>query len=98
MLAIDWQVGPKKKNLKVKDFSEYDFKPQELVSNISQIYLNLGEDDAFCLAVCRDGRSYSHELFVQAGKVLQRIHKPSNMIMQFMELGAKIKVLFPVIY
>ena len=87
------QVGPKKKNLKVKDFDEYSFKPQETVSHICQIYLNLAESDEFCLAVSRDGRSYSRDLFVQAEKVLHRIHKPMDMIMQFAEISAKIKVI-----
>ena len=35
-------VGPKMGALKVKDFSEFDFKPQQLVSDICTIYLNLG--------------------------------------------------------
>lgn len=37
-------VGPKMGALKVKDFSEFDFKPQQLVSDICTIYLNLGYD------------------------------------------------------
>lgn len=85
-------MGPKKKNLKVKDFDKYDFKPQELVANICQIYFNLGDYDSFCSAVSRDGRSYSHDLFVQAEKVLHKIRQPADMIGQFTELGAKIKV------
>ena len=76
----------------MKDFDEYNFKPQETVSHICQIYLNLAESDEFCLAVSRDGRSYSRDLFVQAEKVLHRIHKPMDMIMQFTEVSAKIKV------
>ncbi len=35
-------VGPKMGALKVKDFSEFDFKPQQVVSDICTIYLNLG--------------------------------------------------------
>ena len=86
------QVGPKKKNLKVKDFDEVDFKPQELVSNISQIYINLGQNEEFCLAVSGDGRSYSHDLFQQAEIVLWKIQRPPEMIMQFNEWAAKVKV------
>ena len=77
----------------MKDFDEYSFKPQETVSHICQIYLNLSESDEFCLAVSRDGRSYSRDLFVQAEKVLHRIHKPMDMIMHFTEVSAKIKVI-----
>uniref|UniRef100_A0A8D3DLJ6 Ubiquitin conjugation factor E4 A n=1 Tax=Scophthalmus maximus TaxID=52904 RepID=A0A8D3DLJ6_SCOMX len=40
-------VGPKMGALKVKDFSEFDFKPQQLVSDICTIYLNLGMCSAF---------------------------------------------------
>ena len=86
------QVGPKKKNLKVKDFDRFEFKPQEIVSNICRVYNNLGDSEAFCLAVSRDGRSYSHELFVQAEKVLQKIHAPIEISGRFLELGAKVKV------
>ena len=88
------QIGPKSKTLKVKDFEEYDFKPRETVSIICQLYLNLGDSDKFCLAVSRDGRSYSPDLFLQAEKVLIKIHKSPEMIMQFNELAAKIKVCF----
>ena len=92
ILYCDFQVGPKKNELKVKDFDKYDFKPQELVANICKIYLNLSGCDAFCMAVSRDGRSYSHDLFVQAEKVLFKIRQPQDVIGQFTELGAKIKV------
>ncbi|CAH1794964.1 unnamed protein product [Owenia fusiformis] len=84
-------VGPKKKNLKVKDFDKYEFKPQELVSNISQIYINLGESEAFLQAIPSDGRSFSQGLFTQARRVLQRINKPGPMIMDFAELSEKLK-------
>ena len=86
------QVGPKKKNLKVKNFDEFEFKPQEIVSNICQIYINLGDSDEFCLAVSKDGRSYSHVLFLQADIVLRKIHRPQDMIIEMNEIAAKIKV------
>lgn len=71
-------VGPQKKNLKVKDLKEYEFKPQALVQDICKIYKNLGSSnepiaEAFCLAVSRDGRSYSPDLFPQAEAVLNKI-------------------------
>lgn len=77
-------VGPKKKNFRVKDLGVYEFKPQELVADICQIYLNLGGNEeqnnksvAFCSAVSRDGRSYSYDLFVQAQIVLNKIGQGS---------------------
>lgn len=47
-------VGPKMGALKVKDFSEFDFKPQQLVSDICTIYLNLGYvvNTPLCKIVC----------------------------------------------
>lgn len=78
-------VGPKQRNFKVKDKDEYEFKPQQTVSDISQIYLNLEEDAAFCIAVVSDGRSYSDDLFPKAISVLKKIRKPASMI-ESMEL------------
>lgn len=66
-------VGPNKKNFKVKDKDEYDFKPDIIVIDICKIYVHLYESDSFCLAISQDGRSYSPELFKQAEDVLARI-------------------------
>uniref|UniRef100_UPI00398F3CD8 ubiquitin conjugation factor E4 A n=1 Tax=Pristiophorus japonicus TaxID=55135 RepID=UPI00398F3CD8 len=86
-------VGPKMGALKVKDFSEFDFKPQQLVSDICTIYLNLGVKESFCATVPKDGRSYSPMLFAQTVRVLKKINKPGNMIMAFSELADKVKSL-----
>jgi len=86
------QVGPKKKNLKVKDFNEFEFKPQQLVCNISSIYVNLGDTDAFCVAVSRDGRSYSQSLFELAEVVLNKIYAPVEKIEHFKRVAAHIQV------
>lgn len=51
-------VGPKMGALKVKDFSEFDFKPQQLVSDICTIYLNLGYGVATPLAQTTRDRSF----------------------------------------
>ncbi|XP_057320961.1 ubiquitin conjugation factor E4 A [Microplitis mediator] len=66
-------VGPNKKNFKVKDQKEYEFKPAKLVLNICVIYINLGTNDNFTLAVSQDGRSYRNNLFQLANDVLLRI-------------------------
>eukprot|EP00062_Callorhinchus_milii_P011321 gi/632957144/ref/XP_007894313.1/ PREDICTED: ubiquitin conjugation factor E4 A [Callorhinchus milii] len=84
-------VGPKMGALKVKDFSEFDFKPQQLVSDICTIYLNLGERDSFCATVPKDGRSYSPTLFAQTVRVLKKINKPGDMIVAFSDLAEKVK-------
>ncbi|XP_074648807.1 ubiquitin conjugation factor E4 A-like [Tubulanus polymorphus] len=84
-------VGPKRRDFKVKDFEELEFKPHELVSNISQIYLNLQTSDGFCRAVCRDERSYSAELFTQVEAVLARIRSPPVKISAIKTLAAKVQ-------
>ncbi|XP_077284887.1 ubiquitination factor E4A [Arctopsyche grandis] len=66
-------VGPNKKNFKVKDSKEYEFDPVTTVLNICRIYIHLGDNDNFCLAVSQDGRSYSPQLFKFAEDVLVRI-------------------------
>lgn len=82
-------VGPKRRQLKVKDFAEYDFKPPELVRDISLIYLHLGESLEFCQAVSRDGRSYSPVLFVQAEQVLNKIGQGA-LVYQLQDLAARV--------
>uniref|UniRef100_A0A671WUM2 Ubiquitin conjugation factor E4 A n=1 Tax=Sparus aurata TaxID=8175 RepID=A0A671WUM2_SPAAU len=84
-------VGPKMGALKVKDFSEFDFKPQQLVSDICTIYLNLGDEENFCATVPKDERSYSPTLFSQTVRVLKKINKPGDMIVAFGLLADKIK-------
>lgn len=84
-------VGPKMGALKVKDFSEFDFKPQQLVSDICTIYINLGDEENFCATVPKDGRSYSPTLFSQTVRVLRKINKPGEMIRGFGLLADKIK-------
>lgn len=66
-------VGPKKKNFKVKDQEEYNFKPAVIVKDICSIYIHLGSSSEFCSAVSKDGRSYSPQLFSLASDVLARI-------------------------
>ena len=55
----------------MKDFSEFHFKPQQLVSDIVDVYLNLGNEEIFVKAVAEDERSYSPELFTHAERVLK---------------------------
>ena len=84
-------VGSKQRNLKVNNFKEVEFNPQDTVSTICDIYLNLGVNDEFCKAVCRDGRSYSKDLFQLAISVLEKLKKPSDLIQRVSDLGHKIE-------
>uniref|UniRef100_A0A1B0FYA7 Ubiquitin conjugation factor E4 A n=1 Tax=Phlebotomus papatasi TaxID=29031 RepID=A0A1B0FYA7_PHLPP len=83
-------VGPKKGNFKVKDKKEFEFDPANTVLQISQIYINLQECEAFCLAVSQDGRSYSHKLFEYAEQVLIRIGG-GQLIGEIQEFAAKVQ-------
>lgn len=87
-------VGKKRRQFKVKNLEEVEFHPKEIVSNICDIYLNLGGEDGFCRAVCRDGRSYSAELFQQAKEVLSLINRDFEMIESFTKLGEKIEEMY----
>lgn len=85
-------VGKKKrKQLKVKNFDEVEFKPKEVVSTICDIYLNLGTERSFCEAVCRDGRSYSSDLFASAIEVLEQINRDVDMVQRFAKFAAHIE-------
>ena len=91
-MHIILQVGPKQRDLKVKDVNDFEFKPRQLVSDITKIYMNLSDNDAFCRAVSGDGRSYSKELFPKAVHVLQKIGTSPIFISNFEALHTKICV------
>lgn len=82
-------VGPNKKNFKVKDPKEFHFDPAQNVLAIVKIYVNLRENDAFCLAISQDGRSYSPQLFTQAETVLVKIGG-SILVQELQELAEKV--------
>ncbi|CAL1542242.1 unnamed protein product [Lymnaea stagnalis] len=86
-------VGPKQKEFSVKDKDNYEFKPQETVSNICAIYLNLQQSDQFCQAVFQDQRSYSSQLFAQASQVMEKIGESSEAVLDFLQLDEKIKAM-----
>ncbi|GAB1609186.1 ubiquitin conjugation factor E4 A-like isoform X1 [Argonauta hians] len=92
---LEHLVGPKRKNLIVKDKNEYDFKPKEIVSNICKIYLNLAGSDKFCLGVISDSRSFNKGLMAKAKDVLYKIGWPQADIEHFEEFDEKIKALEP---
>lgn len=55
----------------VKDINKYHFRPGELLTAIVTVYVNLGNEQCFCDALPRDGRSFSMDLFAQAERVLK---------------------------
>lgn len=82
-------VGPNKKNFKVKDQKEFEFDPANTVLNICKIYINLYDNNSFCLAISQDGRSYSPQLFPLAEGVLVKIGG-GILISQLQELAMKV--------
>ncbi|KAK6336050.1 hypothetical protein TWF730_003421 [Orbilia blumenaviensis] len=71
-------VGPKCANLRVKDPQKYRFNPRALLSEVIDVYLNLGTRPEFVKAIAMDGRSYSADLFPRAYAILERFGLKSN--------------------
>jgi ubiquitin conjugation factor E4 B len=65
-------VGPKQGNLKVREPTQYEFNPRNLLSDIMDVYLNLKDQDSFVLAVARDGRSYKAYNFDHAATIMRK--------------------------
>lgn len=64
-------VGPKMQDLKVAEPEKFAFKPKDLLADITQIYINLGESPEFIRAVASDGRSYSKATFEKLARILK---------------------------
>jgi ubiquitin conjugation factor E4 B len=63
---LDALVGPRCNELRVENKDKYHFNPRQLLSDVVQVYLNLGDQNEFVRAVAGDGRSYRKELFDSA--------------------------------
>ena len=81
----------KQKQLKVENPQEYHFVPQNLVSDLVTIYLNLGQKQSFIQAIARDLRSYRPENFDQARAVMEKFAlKSPEELDRWMTLGARV--------
>ncbi|TPP55714.1 Ubiquitin conjugation factor E4 A [Fasciola gigantica] len=85
-------VGPKQRDLTVRDKAAYGFRPDLLVIEICQIYNSLAlESDvadasavqAFRRAVVSDERSFTSDLLDQTDQVLHRVAASANLCEQF---------------
>ncbi len=65
-------VGPKCRDLKVRDPSKYQFDPKELLRKICTVYIHLSLQNDFVKAIARDGRSYNAHIFVRAIDISKR--------------------------
>ncbi|TID15671.1 ubiquitin conjugation factor E4 [Venturia nashicola] len=87
-------VGPKQKDLKVRDPQQYKFTPLLLLSDIMSVYLNLKDKPAFHLAVARDGRSYKYETLKHATEIMVKSgagQKSPEELKQFLKLADDIE-------
>ena len=88
---LDALVGPKRSNLAVERPEDYGFNPKALLSEIVDVYMNLGEKESFRIAVARDGRSYKPANFKAAINILQqRSIKSSDEVDRFSALASAI--------
>ncbi|KAJ6127009.1 hypothetical protein N7523_002621 [Penicillium sp. IBT 18751x] len=69
---LDAMVGPKSSTLRVDNLQEYGFNPRALLSEITDVYLNLMAKPNFITAVARDGRSYKPANFEKAAEILRK--------------------------
>ncbi|KAL7273982.1 Ubiquitin conjugation factor E4 [Rhizina undulata] len=65
-------VGPKCNSLRVRNPEKYRFNPKALLSEITDVYLNLRTKPPFIEAIARDGRSYKPETFAKLISVLEK--------------------------
>ncbi|KAK9105120.1 hypothetical protein Scep_021964 [Stephania cephalantha] len=89
-------VGPQRKSLSLKEPEKYEFRPKKLLKQIVDIYVHLARGDkknVFPAAISKDGRSYNEQLFIAAADVLCRIGEDGRVIQEFVDLGAKAKVI-----
>ncbi|KAJ6613305.1 ubiquitin elongating factor core-domain-containing protein [Mycena sp. CBHHK59/15] len=85
-------IGPKYRDLEVRDREKLKFNPKALLSDIIQVFLNLSDQEQFVKAVAGDGRSYSQELFERAAHTaLRRTLKSEQEVQQLRDFVAKVE-------
>ncbi|SCU81226.1 LAME_0B06106g1_1 [Lachancea meyersii CBS 8951] len=63
-------VGPKCRELRVKDPRKYSFDAKSLLKSVCTVFTNLSDQPEFICAVARDGRSFGREMFDRAVHIL----------------------------
>ncbi|KAJ4261601.1 Ubiquitin conjugation factor E4 [Fusarium torreyae] len=61
--------------LSVSNKEKYHFRPIQIISDIVDIYLNLGTSSVFIDAVAADGRSYKPEVLERVSRILTSKHQ-----------------------
>mgnify|MGYP001560127414 FL=1 len=72
-MNLNMLAGPRCQDLKVREMEKYKFRPKELLSDLLQIFLELGSSTEFQEGVARDGRSYSRDLFERADRIARKL-------------------------
>eukprot|EP01132_Coremiostelium_polycephalum_P004552 gene4552-5672_t len=86
-------VGPKCTDLKVKDPEKFNFKPKQLLDQITDIYIHLGNDERFLKSVVKDGRSFKISIFESTERILRRenIKLKAQTLDQYSKVIAKLR-------
>ncbi|KAF4470967.1 ubiquitin conjugation factor E4 B [Fusarium albosuccineum] len=73
---LETLAGPKAgAELSVSNKDKYHFRPLQIISDIVDIYLNLGASSVFIDAVAADGRSYKPETLDRVSRILISKHQ-----------------------
>ncbi|KAJ3523066.1 hypothetical protein NM208_g12594 [Fusarium decemcellulare] len=73
---LETLAGPKAgAELSVSNKDKYHFRPLQIISDIVDIYLNLGASSVFIDAVAADGRSYKPETLDRVSRILTSKHQ-----------------------
>jgi ubiquitin conjugation factor E4 B len=89
---LDALVGPKQAQLKVENPEEYGWNPRQMLAEITDVFLNLKDQESFVNSVATDGRSYKPENFDTAARILDRVKlKSAEQLKEWQQLGERVK-------
>jgi ubiquitin conjugation factor E4 B len=90
---LDALVGPKKSSLRVENAQDYGWDPKLMLSEISDVYLNLKDKKTFIDSVATDGRSYRPEHFTTAQNIMARFAlKSTEQLQDWAQLAERIRI------
>ena len=61
--SVDHLTTEKSLKFQMTNPERFCFKPNEMLTDLIKIYINMGHDSRFKRFIVRDGRSYSHAMF-----------------------------------
>jgi ubiquitin conjugation factor E4 B len=85
-------VGPKKSSLKVDNPEEYGWNPRNMLTELTDVYLNLRQKHSFIEAVATDGRSYKPEHWAEAHRIMTQFAlKSFEQLREWEQMGKDIE-------